>query len=195
LEERVMKYSKRDLPKIIGLSAVLLCIVAYIIVSYVRLSGEYRARMAAEEARHRSMHAALQAYTPASSAQATLAVAALISPTPPPTRDPFYPVIAPRRSGAAARSAAISPAQEETPAPLPLVSEGDGLSSTRSRDALHVTGIIVGSPSTAVLRLGEEHYVVHEGDWLDARLRVQSIGSNTVTLRDNERTYRLRLGR
>jgi hypothetical protein len=60
---------------------------------------------------------------------------------------------------------------------------------------LQLTGIIAGSPSTAVLRLGEEHYVVREGDLLNGQLRVQQITKNSVVLREGRSTYTLRLGR
>jgi hypothetical protein len=62
------------------------------------------------------------------------------------------------------------------------------------RDQLQLTGIILGTPSTAVLRLGDDHFVVKEGDLLDSTLRVQKITKTTVTLRDGRTAYTLRLG-
>ena len=61
--------------------------------------------------------------------------------------------------------------------------------------SVSVTGIITGTPSTAVLRVSDEHYVVREGDWLDNNVRVHAISESAVTLRDRGKTYMLRLGR
>jgi hypothetical protein len=59
---------------------------------------------------------------------------------------------------------------------------------------LRVTGIITGSPSIAVLTRGEEHFIVQPGDRIDGELRVQSIGTSSVTLEAGNKTRVLRLG-
>jgi hypothetical protein len=64
----------------------------------------------------------------------------------------------------------------------------------RGGDRLQLTGIIQGTPSTAVLRLGDNHFVVKEGDVLDNSLRVQKITRTTVILRDGRTSYTLRIG-
>jgi len=58
-----------------------------------------------------------------------------------------------------------------------------------------VTGIITGTPNTAVLRVGDEHHVVREGNWLSNRIRIEAIDASSVTLRDSQGTYVLTLGR
>ena len=57
-----------------------------------------------------------------------------------------------------------------------------------------MSGIIVGNPSMAVLRVGDQHYVVREGYRLDSNIVVQTIDQSSVTLRDGRGTYTLRLG-
>jgi hypothetical protein len=42
--------------------------------------------------------------------------------------------------------------------------------------------------------MGDDHYVVKEGDFLDTGLRVQKITRNAVTLREGRTTYTLRIG-
>jgi len=188
-----MKYNREDLPKIIVLSVILLGVLIYIGVRSAQLAGEHKARLAAQEARHQAAEQAALAAQASPTAQAAAAVEALIRQVPPPERDPFRPVIAPRRAGAAA--AAGTPQQPETPpTPPPSVTPGSPDLPALRGTALHVTGIVVGTPTIAVLRFGEEHYVVREGDVLNGGLRVQTIAASTVTLRDGQNTYVLRLG-
>jgi len=99
--------------------------------------------------------------------------------------------VVPPRTGRTAAAPAIPETSEEetTTAPLPA------WSPARSDEDLYVAGIIVGTPSIAVLRHGERHYVVKEGDWLDERTRVQSVSRSTVTVREGNKSYVLRLGR
>lgn len=179
-----MKYDRRDLPKIIALSVLLLGVMVYIGVSYAGLSRHYRAQQEAEERSHQLLHAA-PAPDDAGRARAA-AVAALVGPTPTPDRDPFHPLVAPRRAGAAPPT----PAPQDTPTP-----EASEPRPVGPPEGLRVAGIIVGQPTVAVLRAGQDHYVVNEGDWLDRRLRVQRITATTVTLNDGDRAYLLRLGR
>jgi hypothetical protein len=183
-----MTYSKKDRTKIIVLAVVLGTLWVFIGVRYLRLSQQWEQKVAEEHRKHEAAVAALQASQEPVSAAARLA--AMVQPVAPPERDPFHPVIAPRTRGAA-------PAVEERPAeevpPLPVLSNADA-SGRYDRTALHVTGIILGQPSTAVLRVGERHFVIREGDVLDGDLRVVSIGATTVTLRGRRNTYALRLG-
>jgi hypothetical protein len=190
-----MKYNRADRTKVIVLSAVLLVVVAYIAVRAVQLRAEYRGR----QHEHDIAHAASadpepnDGAAPGNDAQAFLMdehplLKALVYPPEPPERDPFYPVIAPPSSGRA-RPIPSRP-EPVAAAELPPLSGG-----TAGRDTLHVTGIISGSPAAAVLRIGDKHFVVREGDWLDNDTRIQAIGTNTVTLREGRRSYILRLGR
>ena len=67
-------------------------------------------------------------------------------------------------------------------------------SPSADRNTLRVIGIILGNPSIAVLRVGDEHFHVREGQRLDGNITVQTIDPSSVTLRDSRGTYTLRLG-
>lgn len=188
-----MKYNREDLPKIIFLSVILLGVLIFIGVRYAQVAGEHKARLAAQEARREAAEQAAQAAQASPVAQTAAAVEALIRQVPPPERDPFRPVIPPRIRGTAATTQ--TPQQPDAPpTPPPPVTPGAPDLPPLRGAALHVTGIVAGTPTVAVLRFGEEHYVVREGDVLNGGLRVQTIAASTVTLRDSQNTYVLRLG-
>jgi hypothetical protein len=67
-------------------------------------------------------------------------------------------------------------------------------SRTADRNTLRLTGVLMGNPRWAVLRIGEESYHVREGSRLNGNIVVQTIEQSAVTLRDGRGTYRLRLG-
>ena len=180
-----MKYDKKDKTKIIILVAALLVLWAVIGIRYVVLHRYWEAK--AEESRAHA-HAAAPAAVADPSRQ-SLRLAALVTPVPPPERDPFHPVIAPRRRGAAQPSAVPSVDQHPSLPSLPPTPRAS------SRDTLRVTGIILGNPNTAVLRVGDDHHVVQEGNLLTDRIRVESVDRTSVTLRDGQGTYVIRLGR
>jgi len=190
----MMKYSRQDLPKIIVLSVILAGILIYIGVTYAKLSAEHKARLEAEERAHAAAAAAQAAAAQASSGIPSPMVAALLNPAPPPERDPFRPLIAAGGSGYSrteetARSEATDTAPSELP-PLP----GPETTAGTGSNVLRVTGIVVGRPSVAVLRRGTDVFIVQPGDVLNGGLRVQAVSRTTVTLRDNQRSYVLRLG-
>jgi len=204
-----MKYDKQDLPKIVVLSLVLIGVVIYIGVSYARLSAKYKQDWAAHTAHHTHTDAVPPSASPGepgpvgSSAQAPAspAIAALLAPIPPPDRDPFLPLIASTRYAAArAENASGRASTEQTkkaaPVELPPLfsSVGSETPAPRDSDLLHLTGIILGPPSLAVMRRGDDHFIVQTGDELPGRVRVQTITRNAVTLRDNGRDYVLKLG-
>jgi Tfp pilus assembly protein PilP len=191
-----MKYEKKDRTKVVVLLVVLVGIWAVVGIRFAVLTRERNVKQAArarEEAKAQATPAAAPAEARALTSP-TLRLAALVKPVDPPKSDPFHPVIPPRRQVEASMAAAATPkpaarTDDEAPVLPPLPGDRNG------RNTLQVTGIIVGSPSTAVLRVGDEHYVVHAGDYLDNELRVQEITKDTVTLRDGRTTYTLRLGR
>jgi hypothetical protein len=191
-----MRFEKKDRTKIVVLLVVLVGIWAVVGIKFAVLSREKKAAEAArarEQAKAQTTPAAAPAQAGALTSP-TLRLAALMTPVDPPKSDPFHPVIPPRRQVQASMETAASPkpaarTDDEAPVLPPLPGERNG------RNTLQVTGIILGSPSTAVLRVGDEHYVVHAGDYLDNDLRVQEITKDTVTLRDGRTSYTLRLGR
>ncbi|MFB3880468.1 MAG: hypothetical protein ACE149_04350 [Armatimonadota bacterium] len=193
-----MKYDKKDRAKIVVLAAILIVLWVVIGVRFALLSRQHKAKLAtAEAAATERAAAALRAQSATPAGQKPLSpalrLAALVAPVQPPKGDPFHPIIPPRnvvarRQSAPAVRTADEP-QEPAPALPPLAGSGE-----RGGDNLQLTGIIAGTPSTAVLRLGEDHFVVREGDVLDTTLRVQKISKTTVTLRDGKTAYTLRLG-
>ena len=184
-----MRQNKQDRAKIAALVIVLVGLWVVIGVRYASLSQQWRAKEAARQ-QHSPAPAAPPGTPaePSATSQPSSRIAALVTPVPPPERDPFRPVIAPRGHR---RPGAATPPQTSALLPPPIPESP----LTSGREALHVTGIVAGNPSVAVLRLGDQHYVLQEGDWLDDRTRVQAIGRSTVTLRAGTRTYTLRLGR
>ncbi len=183
-----MKYDKRDKPKVIVLFVLLIAIWAFIGIYFGVLSRREQAKRAAVDARRQAAQTVQVAHQqPQSALSPTSRLAALVAPVEPPKDDPFRPIIPSRRTGA--RPSSRPGSQSEPVLPPPLDASG------YDRSSLHLTGVIIGEPSTAVLRVGEEHYVVREGDWLDNQLRVQQISQDGVTLRDARSTYNLRLGR
>ncbi len=59
---------------------------------------------------------------------------------------------------------------------------------------LWLSGVIQGEPKLAILRRGENRYLVRESDTLDSGYRVAQIASDRVTLRRGGRTRVLRIG-
>jgi len=187
-----MRHDSKDRVKVILLVAVLGCLWVFI---GIRFAGISRSHKAEQEGRERRQAAARAAQNPQQSPTATsptLRLAALVTPVDPPKDDPFRPIIPPRRHGGAAPSPTTS-RPNDRPALLPPMP--DSSSTAHRTSQLYLAGVILGNPSTAVLRWGEEHYVVRAGDWLDNDLKVQEIKNDSVTLRGGGSSYVLRLGR
>lgn len=189
-----MRYDrKKDKAKIVVLTVILAALWVFIGLRFAQQNAKLRARQQAQ--------AAAQARAPvtpaAPGASPALRLAALLAPVPPPQTDPFHPIIPPRtsegRSTEPAAGTSRPPEPQQSPPVLPPL-PGSESSYRGGRDRLTLTGIIVGTPPTAVLRMGDDHYVVKEGDFLDTGLRVQKITRNAVTLREGRTTYTLRIG-
>jgi len=186
-----MQYRKGDLPKIIVLSAILLGLFVYIGVSYSKGMRRMRAQL---DAAHQAMYAAQEAQVRAGAGGSSVALRAEV---PPPSRDPFDPIIPPRNI-VRANAQAAQARQKQSMATLPTLpplggSEAPGRRTGES-DTIQLTGIIVGPPSIAVMRRGDQHYIVQQGDVLEGDLRVDSVGRSSVTLRGRQGSYTLRLG-
>ena len=190
-----MKYHHKDKTKVIALAVILVVFWAFIIFEFTTLSKKTKAKLAAHERAHAAARAAQtqtgQQPTGAPPTSPALRLAALVTPVAPPKNDPFRPIIQPRNQ-LNANIQTQPRRQEESHASIPALPP---MPDSGGKGALQLTGIIAGSPSTAVLRLGEEHYVVREGDLLNGQLRVQQITKNSVVLREGRSTYTLRLGR
>ncbi len=197
-----MKPDKKSRTKVIILVVVLVAVWAVIGIRYIALSRYWKAKTAAQAAQQHvhpagdedravpSTAASTTSSEQPAEAAPSLRVAALAAPEPPKS-DPFQPAISPRTiRRATSRSAAPQPeALPLVPLPPP-----PSPSPSADRNTLRVSGIIMGNPSTAVLRVGDQHYVVREGYRLDSNIVVQTINQSSVILRDSRGTYTLRLG-
>ncbi len=66
--------------------------------------------------------------------------------------------------------------------------------SGRAPSTLWLAGVIQGNPKVALLRRGEERYLVKEEETFDGVYKVASIASNSVTLQKGRRKLTLRVG-
>jgi len=187
-----MRFRKEDLPKIIGLSLVLVAAVIWAVVANVRTIQRYSgARAPAATA------GGTETGTPGQQAAGTQTGAppamwaGLLTPVPPPSRDPFDPVIAPRwqreRSTPAPQPSSTTPSPLPAPPPLPGSAAGD-------KGALQLIGIIVGQPTIVVMRRGDQPFFVRQGEYVEGELRVTNVTRDSVTLRDRQGSYTFRLG-
>jgi hypothetical protein len=64
----------------------------------------------------------------------------------------------------------------------------------RSPSVLWLSGVIQGNPKVALLRRGEERFLVREGDTVDGVYRVSAISGSSVTLARGRRRLTLRVG-
>jgi len=191
-----MRRNGRDRAKVIALSAILLVVWAVVGVRYAILSRQWRAKMSA--AHHQYEQDMARVAGPGtrpeqpSAPRAESRPASLITPVAPPVQDPFLPVLARRGSGGATTPVGTTAEEEElTPLPPPPMEAYP----TVGEESLRLTGIVMGTPSIAVVRHGGKHHLVRVGDRLDGELRVQAISRDTVTFQDGKKTYQLRLGR
>lgn len=192
-----MRYDKKDRAKIILLAVVLAGLWIFIGVRFALLARQHRAKVRAQQQAQAAANAPAAPTPGGPGTSPTLRLTALVAPVPAPTSDPFHPLISPRSSHSASTDQSAQtrrtsgPEQPASPTLPPLPGSG---SSYGGGDRLILSGIILGTPSTAVLRMGDEHYVVKEGDLLDGSLRVQKITRTAVTLREGRTTYTLRIG-
>lgn len=179
-----MKYRKEDLPKLIILSLVLVAAVIWAVLANVKALKRFSSAAAQQAAEQK--RAATEAET---SQRAPRTLLAALAPVPPPTRDPFEPIIAPRWQR---EHRASSPEPRSARPPLPPTLPP--LPGMADSEALHLSGIIYGPPSIAVIRQGEEAHILKQGDALPGGLRVETITRTSVTLRGRQGTFVLRLG-
>ena len=66
--------------------------------------------------------------------------------------------------------------------------------SGRAPSTLWLAGVIQGDPKVALLRRGEERYLVQEGETFDGVYKVARISTNSVTLQKGRRKLTLRVG-
>jgi len=193
-----LQFKKEDTAKIVVLSAILVALLVYIGFRYSSLAREHRQRLAAA---HQLLP---QVSPPLVTGSARAALTGL--PVSPPRRDPFNPLVPSGRqmsSPAASPSRPAGPAATQLPPSAlfpptlpPLFGPGQApvTGVTPGPDVLYLSGIIKGNPDIAVLRRGENRYIVHQGDLIEGRYRVMAIGPGRVTLREGKNSYTLKLG-
>lgn len=109
---------------------------------------------------------------------------------------------APKKPAAATSQAPpaprVSPASTSSLPPLTLALDGATGVGAEARGpapgVLWLSGVIQGQPRLAVIRRGQNRYMVREGDTFEGQYRVATISSNSVTLQRGRRKLTLRLG-
>jgi hypothetical protein len=115
----------------------------------------------------------------------------LTSPAPEPSAAPSRPASKPVvRVASRASSDALPPLPPLRYGPESVSPEPSG----PPPGVLWLAGVIQGNPTLALLRRGEDRYLVKEGDALDGGYRVAKIASSSVILQRGNRKQTLRLG-
>lgn len=149
-------------------------------------------------------------------ATATLASAEPATPMPQPTPEPEGIAAEEQEGDAEPTAAPAQPDPQPTPPPAPARRPAAPGAQPVSRDllppltaalagpgepvgpppgVLWLSGVIQGEPKLALIRRGENRYLVREGDSLEGAYRVVQIADSTVTLERAGRRQVLRLGR
>jgi hypothetical protein len=116
-----------------------------------------------------------------------------------PAPKPQPPPAPPRPARAAApkpqpRPAAPRPVATDELPPFQPAYQQEEASLGPPPGVLWLSGVIQGDPEVALLRRGDNRYLVREGDLVEGRYRVLEISSNTITLRRGGRRQSLRVG-
>jgi len=114
-------------------------------------------------------------------------------------RDPFRPIVVAKANfvpGPMA-SSATPPATTGLP-PLPVfvgqAPPGGPVGAVPAVEPLRLAGVVQGNPSVAVLRKGNQRFIVTIGDPVDSQYTVKSISDGRVVLAKGEKTLSLTLG-
>ncbi len=205
----VMKLKKSDWPKIAALSAALLMVAVGAVLSRVTVGQEASAAQEngaaalPREAESVASSAAKSDALPAPSAEAgqDLGARPVASASTQQRDTPSADMSDPARSASQAAKKP-APARKSRPSyslpPLPPP-DWDTVKSAQEPlgpppGVLWLSGVIQGEPKVAVLRRGENRYLVREGDTIEDRYTVQQIGSNSITLKRGSRKLTLRVG-
>ncbi len=202
-----MKMKRLALPKIAALSAAFVMVAAGLVLS--RVTGAPEAAAAQDEAPASVSAAPTHAEENAAVSESLeLGVADAEADSddsiPGPGGAPRAAEAKPLPTGGSVPPASARPKQTTAPArtrslpPLPPPNWGAAtvsqLPSGPPPDVLWLSGVVQGEPRVAVLRRGENRYVVSEGDVFEENYRVLTISSNTISLQRGSRKRTLRVG-
>ncbi|HUU53316.1 MAG TPA: hypothetical protein VMY87_00215 [Armatimonadota bacterium] len=191
-----MKLKRLGLPKIIALSAALIMVIAGLVLS--RVSGGREAAA--------PPHASEVAAVPTPGLVVPEGVQSGETEKSPPAAE----IGAAKPSDRPAPKKSVDQASSTNPKPAPRPSSRRSLPplpppewgapapaeepSGPPPGVLWLSGVIQGERRVAVLRRGENRYVVREGDAFEEKYRVVTISSNSVTLEGGGSRQTLRVG-
>jgi hypothetical protein len=200
-----MKPNKAQMPQLIAVGALVAVLLGVVVFSLVgrKASGP---PPTTQQATAPWKQAAPEAKSAITVQQPPMQIAALPQPV---KKDPFAPclvaeqfrpiqtpppMLRPSRLAALPLSSANGLALGIKPIPsIPGSSTTNPLVDTEPEFVL--TGVINGATNVAIIRTGEsERHIVSEGQWINGRYRVKSIGHNGVVLMHGNRPIYLKLG-
>jgi hypothetical protein len=200
-----MKLKRLGLPKIAAISAAFVMVVVGLVLC--RVSGDPEAAAALDHTTTAALEASPGLEGTDTVADAPEAGPAEVAPATGEVvfaRDAAPRAPSPSSPRAAAAPDLARPSQSARPAPTrslpPLPPPNWEAVSAPSATlgpppgVLWLSGVVQGEPQVAVLRRGENRYVVTEGDVFETSYRVVDISSNTITLQRGSRKQTLRVG-
>ncbi len=204
-----MKLKKSDWPKIAALSAALLMVAVGAVLSRVTVGQEASAAQEegaaalsgkAESAANSAAHSDALREPSAEAGQDAGAQPLASAPTQLKDTASTSAPGAARGTSRAAKNPA--PARKSRPSySLPPLPPPDWSTVNTAQETLGpppgvlwLSGVIQGEPKVAVLRRGENRYLVREGDTIENGYTVEEIGSNSIVLKRGSRKLTLRVG-
>jgi len=200
------KMKRLGIHKIVALSVSALMVAVGLVVSYATENPPIAAaQRGPEPAARPSLRVAQRSAVDSPKAEVVKQAGAVAeAPAPPVSKLPsLYP--APSAEGALTPTPEVrKPVPVRKAAPdhtLPpfqppdwSVANTSAATSGRSPATLWLSGVIQGDPKVALLRRGDERYLVREGETFDGVYRVVRISSNRVALQRGSRKLTLRVG-
>lgn len=208
-----MKVDKADMPKIIVLGVLVAVFIGWGAYSMIGRRAAASSPPPAQSVREaaESDSAAKPKTPPAPKVEPAkpVQVAATPAAQPQPTKDPFTPRVsdAPVIAGALPRipmiprnsNLAMLPPFKPGISVRPIDDGGScGITPFGAAPALDpqfvLTGVINGATNVAIIRAGDERHIVREGQYINGKYLVKSIGHDRVVLTTGTRSINLRLG-
>lgn len=200
-----MELKRLGLPKIAAISAAFVMVVVGLVLC--RVSGDPEAAAALDNTATAAPEASSGLEETDTVADAPEAESAEVAPATeevvfardaaPRARSPSSPrAAAAPDSARPSQAARPAPTRSLPPLPPPNWEAVSAPSATLGPPpgVLWLSGVVQGEPQVAVLRRGENRYVVTEGDVFEESYRVVDISSNTITLQRGSRKQTLRVG-
>lgn len=187
-----MVMKRRNLAKTIGLCAAGLMIVVGLILSSVKRPAASRQSPPVAE------QPTLQTAEAAAPANPDPGAGSEVAPPTEPAAEQSVSAPSPAAAAAPPVRTPARPADQGGLPPLPPLGHGleaEGLApSGPPPDVLWLAGVIEGERTVALLRRGENRYLVGEGDKIEGGYQVVKIAAGSVTLQRGGRKRTLRVG-